>query len=216
MKFKIENTEVYGIERAVVTSGNSFRTTLRHKDDLNEKDWTRCKRLGSVEPGTGHDSFLNGCLVTCDITAPLYWWKQAQRYHWLEFISSQSTMHCVTKFKLQERCVDDVDPRVLAIVQGMIDNYNSQEIAIKSQKEESFSLEDLKKKHKELWYKIIASLPCGFCLSATMTTNYRQLKTIYKQRKYHPLKEWKTFIEWCHTLPHFDDLTGLKSDLDVE
>ena len=194
MEFKIENTEVYGIEKAVVNSGNSFRTTIRTTDDLNEKDWTRCKKLGSVEPGSGHDSFLNGCLVTMDVTAPLYWWKQAQRYHWLEFISSQSTMHCVLKFKIKEQCVEEVDERIINVVEELINDYNAEE--------------DLDKK-KVIWRKVIASLPCGFCLGATLTTNYRQLKTICKQRKGHPLKEWKTFIDWCHTLPHFDELTGL-------
>ena len=194
MEFKIENTEVYGIEKAVVNSGNSFRTTIRTTDDLNEKDWTRCKKLGSVEPGSGHDSFLNGCLVTMDVTAPLYWWKQAQRYHWLEFISSQSTMHCVLKFKIKEQCVEEVDERIINVVEELINDYNTEE--------------DLDKK-KIIWRKVIASLPCGFCLGATLTTNYRQLKTICKQRKGHPLKEWKTFIDWCHTLPHFDELTGL-------
>ena len=194
MEFKIENTEVYGIEKAAVNSGNSFRTTIRTTDDLNEKDWTRCKKLGSVEPGSGHDSFLNGCLVTMDVTAPLYWWKQAQRYHWLEFISSQSTMHCVLKFKIKEQCVEEVDERIINVVEELINDYNTEE--------------DLDKK-KIIWRKVIASLPCGFCLGATLTTNYRQLKTICKQRKGHPLKEWKTFIDWCHTLPHFDELTGL-------
>lgn len=206
MNFKIENTEVYGVERAVVNSGNSFRTTLRNKDSLDDKDWNRCKKLGSVEPGTGHDSFLNGCLVTCDITAPLYWWKQAQRYHWLEFISSQSTMHCVTKFKLESQCVEEVDKRIIDIVQEKIDKYNNELVYMKTA---PIISDEFKDNHKKLWREIIASLPSGFCLGATMTTNYRQLKTICKQRKGHPLKEWETFIAWCHTLPHFDELTSL-------
>lgn len=193
MEFKIENVEVYGVERAVVNSGNSFRTNIRTVKDINDKDWSRCKKLGSVEPGSGHDSFLNGCLVTMDVTAPLYWWKQAQRYHWLEFISSQSTMHCVLKFNIKDQCVKEVDNRIFPIIQNLIDQYNNE-------------LDIVKK--KEIWQSIIASLPCGFCLGATMTTNYRQLKTICKQRKGHPLKEWQTFIDWCHSLPHFDELTN--------
>lgn len=193
MEFKIENVEVYGVERAVVNSGNSFRTNIRTVKDINNKDWSRCKKLGSVEPGSGHDSFLNGCLVTMDVTAPLYWWKQAQRYHWLEFISSQSTMHCVLKFNIKDQCVKEVDNRIFPIIQNLIDQYNNE-------------LDIVKK--KEIWQSIIASLPCGFCLGATMTTNYRQLKTICKQRKGHPLKEWQTFIDWCHSLPHFDELTN--------
>lgn len=197
MEFKIENTEVYGIERAVVNSGNSFRTTIRNKSEITEKDWTRAERLGAVEPGTGHDTFLNAITVTADIMAPLYWWKQAQRYHWLEFISSQSTMHCVLNFDIKNQCVKDVDERVINVLEELIEEYNS----MSSVKPEF---------KKALWNKIIASLPCGFCLGASMTTNYRQLKTICKQRKGHPLKEWETFIKWCHSLPKFDELTGVE------
>lgn len=210
MEFKIENTEVFGLDKCKVASGNSYRTTIRTADDLNDKDELRAERLGSVAVGTGHDAFLNGITVIADFTAPLYWWKQAQRYHWFEFVSSQSTMHCVTKFKLADHCVSTVDPRIIEIVREMISDYNHYDDFIKAAKivDENFSYEEYEKEHKELWYKIIASLPCGFCLSATMTTNYRQLKTMCQQRKGHHLKEWKDFIDWANSLPDFTKLTG--------
>lgn len=195
MNFKIENTKVSGLERSIVASGNSFRTEIRSEEELNEKDSSRAERLGAVDPGTGHDSFLNGITVIADFTAPLYWWKQAQRYHWFEFISSQSTMHCVTKFKVEERCVPETNPEVIKIVQKMIDEYTTP-------KEDTSN-------NKNLWYQIIATLPSGFCLSATMVTNYRQLKTMCLQRKGHRLTEWKDFIDWCKTLPKFSELTGI-------
>lgn len=215
MEFKIENTEVFGLEKSLVASGNSFRTTMRPKEDLNDKDIIRCEKLGSVAVGSGHDAFLNGINVIADFTAPLYWWKQAQRYHWFEFVSSQSTMHCVTKFKLEERCTKDVDPRIIEIVQEMINDYNCYDDVIKGAQAigGNFPYEEYEKEHKELWYKIIASLPCGFCLSATMTTNYRQLKTMCQQRKGHHLSEWKTFIDWCCTLPRFSELTGITNEI---
>lgn len=190
MDFKIENTEVFGLEKAIVASGNSFRTTIRTKDEINDKDIARCEKLGQVPCGSGHDAFLNGITVIADFTAPLYWWKQAQRYHWFEFVSSQSTMHCVTKFKLADRCTAEVDDRIIEIVQAKIDRYNQS-------------------KNDDLWYEIIACLPCGFCLSATMTTNYRQLKTMCLQRKGHHLVEWEDFIYWCKSLPRFSELTGI-------
>ena len=205
MEFKIENTEVYGVERAVVNSGNSFRTKLRTKEDINDKDWARCQKLGCVEPGSGHDSFLNGCLVTMDVIAPLYWWKQAQRYHWLEFISSQSTMHCLAKFKLTDQCTLDTDQEIINICQKIVNKYNHM-IEVSKINPNIFTKEDINRQ----WRKMIASLPCGFCLGATMTTNYRQLKTICKQRQGHPLKEWSVFIEWCCNLPYFSELTGIK------
>ncbi len=195
MCFKIENAKVSGLDKSIVASGNSFRTEIRDEEELNEKDLNRCERLGSVETGSGHDAFLNGITVIADFTAPLYWWKQAQRYHWFEFVSSQSTMHCVTKFKVEDRCVPDTNPEIIKIVQSMIDEFNATK--------EDCSKDDV------LWHQIIASLPCGFCLSATMVTNYRQLKTMCKQRKGHRLVEWKAFIEWCCGLPLFSQLTGI-------
>ena len=198
MEFKIENTKVYGIEKAIVASGNSYRTNLRDESELDEKDNIRATKLGQVAPGTGHDTFLNACLVTMDIVAPLYWWKQAQRYHWLEFVSSQSTMHCVLKFDIKNQCTNNVDLRIIDILEMLIADYN------KAKEENNIE------RANELWYKIIASLPCGFCLGATMTTNYRQLKTICIQRNGHRLKEWKTFIDWCKKLPRFKELTGIK------
>lgn len=215
MEFKIENTEVFGLDKCKVASGNSYRTTIRTADDLNDKDELRAERLGSVAVGTGHDAFLNGITVIADFTAPLYWWKQAQRYHWFEFVSSQSTMHCVTKFKLADRCVSTVDHRIIEVVQEMINDYNSYDTAVKFMQESGESqaaLDKYAEEHKELWYKIIASLPCGFCLSATMTTNYRQLKTMCQQRKGHHLKEWKVFIDWANSLPDFTRLTAASKE----
>lgn len=193
MEFKIENTRVYGIEKAIVASGNSYRTEIRDCEP-NEKDYKRGATLGSCLPGSGHDTFLNACLVTMDITAPLYWWKEAQRYHWIEFISSQSTMHCVLKFNISGRCTSDTKPKIIEIVQTMIDEFNKNHYALGGKE----------------WREIIASLPSGFCLSASMTTNYRQLKTICIQRKNHLLKEWDEFRKWCLELPEFSDLTGIK------
>lgn len=190
MEFKIENTKVYGIDDAVIDSGNSYRTTFRSAADLTDKDYSRAERLGAAATGSGHDSFLNGITVMMNVTAPLYWWKQAQRYHWLEFVSSQSTMHCVLKFDVEKQCVDTVDAYIIERIKKLVEFYN-------------------KEPSDELWQTIIASLPCGFCLGASMVTNYRQLKTICKQRKGHRLKEWETFINWCHGLPEFDRLTGI-------
>lgn len=213
MEFSITNTEVNGLDRSVVASGNSYRISMRSVDDLEEKDWTRADKLGAVPAGSGHDSFLNGITVIMDVNAPLYWWKQAQRYHWLEFISSQSTMHCITKFKISDRCVANTDDRIVAIVEEMVDKYNRDSEWSKQYKASGAQLPaEFTKKHEADWQKIIASLPCGFCLGATMVTNYRQIKTMCLQRKNHHLKEWKTFIEWAVSLPHFTELTGITAD----
>ena len=194
MNFKIENTQVYGLEKAIKASGNPMRIAFDN-DEITEKDMKRAISLGSAKRGEGHDNYLKGIIVQMDVTAPLFWWKQAQRYHWFDYVSSQSTMHCLLKFDVEHQCVDDTNKEVLAIIRRLIDEYNA--------------LEDGENKTKK-WREIVASLPCGFCLGASMTTNYQQLKTMYYQREHHKLKEWHIFCDWCLTLPHFAELLGIK------
>ena len=158
--------------------------------------------LGSTKQGCGEDNFLNGIIVQFDLYAPLYMWKQIQRYHWMDFISSQSTMHRLTKFNIKEQCVSYVDEVILERYQFLLDNYNNFEVRYGSTSDVAYKNE---LKNKE-WRKLVASLPSGFVLGATMTTNYRQAKTIYFQRKNHRLSEWHIFCTWCEELPYFKEL----------
>lgn len=187
MEFKIENTEVYGISKSIIASGNAMRTEMDNNSSFfKENDLNRAVKLGNTKSGEGHDNFLNGIIVQFDLYAPLYMWKQLQRYHFLDFISSQSTMHRLTKFKVTDNCVADTDKMILNRYQELLNLYNDG--------------------YTDLWRTLVASLPCGFVLGATMTTNYRQLKTIYNQRKNHKLNEWHEFCKWCETLPYFKEL----------
>ena len=165
--------------------------TLKYTD----KDLKRAIALGTTRVGEGHDQLLTGCIVQFDMYAPLYMWKEIQRYHFLDFISSQSTMHRLVKFKIKENCVEDTDRLILERYQELLDDYNDN-------KGMTISVDEDKKK----WRTLVASLPCGFVLGATMTTNYRQLKTIVNQRKNHKLKEWHEFCSWCESLPMFKEL----------
>lgn len=185
MEFHIESTEVYGLNKAVIASGNAMRTVMANNLlDPTDKDLKRAALLGTTGSGEGHDNFLNGIIVQFDLYAPLYMWKQIQRYHFLDFISSQSTMHRLLKFDVATQCVSDTDPVIVRRYQDLVADYNAAPDAAK-------------------WRTLVASLPCGFVLGATMTTNYRQLKTIYLQRRNHKLKEWHDFCAWCETLPLF-------------
>lgn len=194
MEFRIEHTSVFGIEKAIKASGNPMRTFLDN-EEVNEKDFSRASRLGCTRNGEGHDNFLKGIIVQMDVTAPLFWWKQAQRYHWFDFISSQSTMHCLLKFDIAAQCVSDTDPRVIEIIKLLVDEYQQ--------------LPDDAALKKAKWRQLVATLPSGFCLGASMTTNYQQLKTMYYQRKDHKLSEWHDFARWCESLPHFSELTSM-------
>jgi len=196
MEFNIKNTKVYGLDFALKASGNPMRTAF-DRTEVNEKDLSRAEKLGTTVSGQGHDNFLKGILVQFDITAPLFWWKEAQRYHWLDFISSQSTMHCLLKFNIAEQCVKDTNKNVIAVVNSIKDEYDK------------IPEENVAEK-KAKWRELVASTPSGFCLGASMTTNYQQLKTIFNQRKNHKLNEWHAFCDWCLTLPLFEEITGCK------
>ena len=195
MNFNIKNTFVYGLDHAIKASGNPMRTVI-DSSEVTEKDISRAIKLGATKQGEGHDNYLKGILVQLDVTAPLYWWKQAQRYHWFDYISSQSTMHCLLKFDIKSQCVDETNSEILDILKKLVDEY--------------LVIPDTDETKKEKWRELVASLPCGFCLGASMTTNYQQLKTMFNQRKYHKLKEWHVFCDWCLSLPRFSELTGCK------
>jgi hypothetical protein len=205
MEFKIENTEVYGLNKSIIASGNAMRVEM--DDNLGcpgEKDFSRATKLAATKTGEGHDNFLNGIIVQFDLYAPLYMWKQIQRYHFMDFVSSQSTMHRLTKFDVFSQCVEDTDLVVLQRVQHLIDKYNEFLDGYKPIADDP----EVKALRESKWRTIVASLPCGFVLGATMTTNYRQLKTIFLQRKNHKLKEWHEFCDWIRSLPHSYLITG--------
>lgn len=198
MEFHIKNTQVYGLDKAVIASGNSYRIEMKNNDDkADEKDLKRAFTLGRTRVGEGHDQFLTGIVVEFDLYAPLYMWKQLQRYKFLDFVSSQSTMHTLTKFKIGDQCVEDTDRVILDRYNELITNY-----LLASKESQLHTKEDLDK----MWRCLVASLPCGFVLGSTLVTNYRSLKTMYLQRKNHKLKEWHEFCKWCESLPLFKEL----------
>jgi hypothetical protein len=200
MEFYIDqpSVRVYGLNNALIHSGNAFNSDLIRNDDIDDKDELRGEKLGRTQTGQGHDNFLQGIIVQFNMYAPLYMWKQIQRYHFMDFVSSQSTMHTLTKFKVIDRCVSDTDPIILNRYQDMLDNYST--------------MSDNNLAKPAAWRSLVASLPSGFVLGASMTTNYRQLKTIYQQRKNHKLREWHDFCAWCETLPMFMELTQVEEE----
>ena len=186
IKVKVENVKVYGLENAVRCSKFPMSTdTTSCTDEVTKTT----EKLATCKTGTGHDNFLNGVIVQFDLTFTVKAWTEAERYHFLNFISSQSTMHRIAKFNLDEAYNEYVDERIIEIMKELVSKYN-----------ESKSPED--------YLKLLYSNPCGFELTAGMTTNYRQLKTIYQQRKDHRLPEWREFCNWIKKLPHSDWITG--------
>lgn len=191
----ISNDKVYGLESSIKRAKYPMSTDT---DALNADLTDGIKKLAQSGRGEGHDQWLTGVIVQFDLTLTVKCWTEAQRYHFLDFISSQSTMHRITKFDLDKAYIEYVDPRIVEIMKKKVALYNEM-CAAKVKDEEAI---------KEQYLKILYSNPCGFKLTAGMTTNYRQLKTIYNQRKAHRLPEWRAFCEWIHALPMSELITG--------
>lgn len=186
----IENVHVYGIENAI--RGSKFPMSV-DVESLNSEIVKTTQKLGQSPVGTAHDQFLTGCLVQFDLTFTVKAWTEAERYHFFDFISSQSTMHRISKFNLDNQYIEYVDPRMIKIMNELKDKYNET-------------------KDKEDYLRLLYSNPCGFKLTAAMTTNYRQLKTIYYQRKNHRLPEWREFCEQIEKLPYFKKLVLVENN----
>ena len=194
----MSNIQVYGLENAVRVSKYPM---LPNIDEATEEIVSRTCSLGSCKTGTGHDQFLTGIVVQFELTFSNKAWVEAERYKFLDFISSQSTMHRIAKFDMDTCYNPYVDPRVIAIMKEKVDEYNTL-VANRPNTKELVYEEMLANKYLELLY----TNPAGFLITAGMTTNYRQLKTIYQQRKNHKLPEWKAFCKQCEQLPHFMEL----------
>ena len=201
---KIENLKVYDLEESLIASGFPMRTELvtRHAD---EKDVKRGLNLTKASYGNGaHAQWLTGVRVAFDLTFTNKAWVEAERYRFLEFVSSQSTMHRITKFNLDNQYNEYVDPRVIEIMKEKVAEYNSiGNLDMLDVKLHSEMLEQKKRKYLEILY----TNPAGFELTARMTTNYRCLLNIYIQRHDHRLPEWREFCaQMLEELPYFKEL----------
>lgn len=186
----ISNVKVYGLEESVTASKYPMAVdTSKCTDEITPK----VKSLAQCEMGTGHDNFLNGIIVQFDLTFTIKAWVEAERYHFFEFVSSQSTMHRITKFDVASQCNEYVTAKAIENLNECIAEYNANPT-------------------DENYLKVLYNVPTGFKLTARMSTNYRQLKTMYRQRKYHRLLDWKSFCRWIESLPHSYFITGKVAD----
>ena len=202
----VSNVKVYGLEESIKRAKYPMAVDV---DKLNSELTPGIAKLFSSERGAGHDQAITGIVVQFDLTFTVKAWTEAERYHFLDFVSSQSTMHRIARFDLDQQYVEYVDPRIIEIMKEKVADYNDHCERIGEVKSGSPADEVRKKKYLELLY----SNPCGFKLTAGMTTNYRQLKTIYAQRKNHRLPEWRAFCEWIETLPMAELITGNVKEL---
>ena len=180
---RVTNARCYDFDDSLVASGYPMFTKVIPRES-NESDVKRAIKLANTPAGTGHSNFLVGIRVSFDLTAPRYIWQEAQRYHWFDIVSSQSTMHKITSMDLSPDMFTDDTPE---------DTYESvvaKQLAFRAeQSEESFR-------------RLKAAVPEGLMLTARISTNYQQLRTIFTQRCHHRLPLWQEFCEWIQELPY--------------
>jgi len=202
------NVKLYGLSASLVASGypmiskplteaefeervQAIKDTYMWIDNKLEdnKDIKRGMKLGNTGIGEAHDQFLTAITVQFDLTFSNKAWVEAERYRWLLFCSSMSTMHRIAKMNINDCCNEYVDERIKTVVNDLVEQYNADPTP-------------------EKYLKLLYNVPSGFEITARMTTNYRQLKTIWNQRHNHRLPEWREFCKEIEELPMFVELTG--------
>jgi hypothetical protein len=184
---KVTKVKVYDLKESIEASKYPMAVDI---DVCTDEITDTTIRLGNSPRGSAHDNFLHGIRVAFDLTFTNKAWVEAERYHFFDIVSSQSTMHRISKFDLTKQYNEYVDSRIISIMNELKDKYNQSN-------------------DKNDYLRLLYSNPCGFELTARITTNYGQLKTIYNQRKKHRLPEWREFCDWIITLPEFVKLTGV-------
>ena len=210
MRYEDVVSNVYGFEEAV--KGAKYSYAIDTNAVTSEVTKTTLS-LANSKAGSGHDQFMTGIIVQFDLTFSNKAWVEAERYKFLNFISSQSTMHRITKFDLDQAYLPYVDNRIVEIMKEKVKAYNELQAQMTSFKNEGKDVSEMMNTLNEMYLEILYSNPAGFRLTAKMTTNYRALKTIYNQRKDHRLPEWRAFCEWVKTLPHSEFITGTQIEL---
>ena len=186
MNKQISNVNVYGLFESIKASKYPMAV---HTEDCDANITDQTKKLAGCATGTGHDQFLTGIVVQFDLTFSIKAWVEAERYHFFDFVSSQSTMHRIAQFDIASQCNEYVSEETIRQVERLVSYYKVDP-------------------SPERYLRLLYNVPVGFCLTARMTTNYRQLKTIYQQRKSHRLPEWREFCRWVETLPYSELITG--------
>ena len=213
MSIRIEHTEVVGFGHAIRSmrhshnswdKSDSYYTYVEDEHTLQrapfeffvgENDLELMKKL--VKAGSDHSKFMRMINVTCDITAPLYWWKEFDTYKVGTVRNSCSTMHTITEkeFELKDFSHEHLNEGSLDVLGRTIFHLNAYR--------EEFS----RTKDIDDWRQIIQLLPSSYNQRATVQLNYAVLHNMYHARKNHPLDEWHEFCKWIETLPYSELIT---------
>ena len=205
---KLERVSVVNMENAIRGARNPMNSWARmdsYYNDageyvLGENDLALASKLAAA--GSDHRKFLRQIIVSMDITAPLYWWKEFDTYKVGTVANSTSTMHKIQakEFSREDFSCDRLTPDALAVLDTMIEYLEAERIKFVETKEKSH------------WHNMIQLLPSSFNQMRTVSMNYEVLINIYYARRYHKLAEWHVLCEAIEKLPYADKLILVKGD----
>ncbi len=199
---KIENSAVMNLEGAIRGARNPLSSWSRIDSSydtdgnyiLGQNDLDLAKRL--CKAGSDHRKFIRQIIVSVDITAPLYWWKEFDTYKVATVANSTSTMHKLHSKPIElddfshDKLSDESSDAFKAFI-GFIEKKRQDFIASKDKKD---------------WYDLIQLLPSSYNQKRTVTMNYENLLNMYYARRNHKLDEWHVYCDWILTLPYTKDL----------
>ena len=168
---------------------------------IGPNDMNLAQRL--IKGGSEHRKFLRQIFVSVDITAPLFWWKEADTYKIGTVANSTSTMHKIMSkpFSLDMFEIDDFDEVERADFEEVLRICNKYRNLYLEYKDGVWD-----ETAKKYWKALIRILPESWLQTRTITMNYEVIRNIVHQRANHKLTEWHKFIDWAHTLPYAEEL----------
>ena len=203
---KISNIVVMNFENAIRGARNPMNSWARmdsYYDEegnyiLGDNDLSLASRLAKA--GSDHRKFLRQVIVSLDITAPLYWWKEFDTYKVGTVANSCSTMHKIQakEFVREDFSCEKMSEGALRVLDGVIAFMESERLAF------------IETKDKAHWHNMIQLLPTSYNQLRTVTLNYEVLINIYRARRYHKLDEWKLLCAEIEKLPYAKELIMLR------
>ncbi len=205
---KVERISVCNMENAIRGARNPLNSWARMDSYYNEKgeyvlgenDLALATKLAVA--GSDHRKFLRQIIVSMDITAPFYWWKEFDTYKVGTVANSCSTMHKihVKEFTRDDFSCDRMSVSALAHLDSLIAFMEEERVKFNETKD------------KEHWHNIIQLLPTSYNQMRTVTLNYEVLINIYYARRHHKLGEWHTLCEAIEKLPYAKELILVKEN----
>ncbi len=199
---KVERISVMNFENAIRGARNPLNSWARMDSYYNEKgeyilgenDLSLAVKLAKA--GTDHRKYLRQVMVSMDITAPLYWWKEFDTYKVGTVANSTSTMHKIhaAPFTRDDFACDRMTDDALAVLDAVIAYLESERRRYNETKD------------KSAWHNMIQMLPSSYMQMRTVTMNYEVLINMYRARRTHKLAEWHDLCDAIRTVPYAKEL----------